>query len=45
MSFKVIVVKNNIQKITSNCSLEVAKELVRFFDDVGLDAYAVPEIL
>lgn len=45
MSFKVIVMENDIKKITNNCSLETAKELVRFFDSIGLDAYAVPEIL
>lgn len=44
MSFKVIVTEDNIKKITSNCSLELAKELVRFFDSIGLDAYAVPEL-
>lgn len=44
MSFKVIVIENNIKKITNNCSLETAKELIRFFDSVGLDAYAVPEL-
>lgn len=40
MSFKVIVDNN----VTSNCSLEIAKELIRFFDSIGLDAYAVPEL-
>lgn len=40
MSFKVIVE----DKVTSNCSLETAKELIRFFDSIGLDAYAVPEL-
>jgi len=40
MSFKVIVE----DKVTSNCSLELAKELIRFFDSIGLDAYAVPEL-
>lgn len=45
MSFKVIVIEDNIKKITNNCSLETAKELIRFFDSVGLDAYAVPEII
>lgn len=40
MSYKVIVNNN----VTSNCSLETAKELVRFFDSIGLDAYAVPEL-
>jgi len=44
MSFKVIVEEDNIKKITNNCSLETAKELIRFFDSVGLDAYAVPEL-
>lgn len=44
MSFKVIVTEDNIKKITNNCSLETAKELIRFFDSVGLDAYAVPEL-
>lgn len=41
MSFKVIANNN----ITSGCSLETAKELIRFFDSIGLDAYAVPEII
>ena len=40
MSYKVIANNN----ITSECSLEVAKELIKFFDSVGVDAYAVPEI-
>jgi hypothetical protein len=40
MSFKVVVDNN----ITSGCSLEVAKELIKFFDSIGLDAYAVPEL-
>ena len=44
MSYKVIVIEDNIKKITNNCSLELAKELIRFFDGVGLDAYAVPEL-
>jgi len=44
MSFKVIVTEDNIKKITNNCSLELAKELIRFFDSIGLDAYAVPEL-
>lgn len=44
MSFKVVVIENNIKKITNNCSLETAKELIRFFNSVGLDAYAVPEL-
>lgn len=44
MSFKVVIEENNIKKITSNCSLETAKELIRFFDSIGLDAYAVPEL-
>lgn len=44
MSYKVIVEEDNIKKVTSNCSLETAKELVRFFDSIGLDAYAVPEL-
>lgn len=41
MSFKVIANNN----VTSGCSLEVTKELIKFFDSVGVDAYAVPEIL
>lgn len=45
MSYKVIVTEDNIKKITNGCSLETAKELIRFFDSVGLDAYAVPEII
>lgn len=40
MSFKVIVE----DKVTSNCSLETAKELIRFFNSIGYDAYAVPEL-
>lgn len=40
MSFKVVV----DNKVTSNCSLETAKELIRFFESVGLEAYAVPEL-
>lgn len=40
MSFKVIANNN----VTSNCSLETAKELIRFFESVGLEAYAVPEL-
>nr|DAJ70121.1 MAG TPA: hypothetical protein [Caudoviricetes sp.] len=44
MSYKVVVIENNIKKITHNCSLELAKELISFFDGVGLDAYAVPEL-
>lgn len=40
MSFKVIANNN----VTSGCSLEVAKELIKFFDSVGVDAYAVPEL-
>ena len=44
MSYKVVITENNIKKITNNCSLETAKELVRFFDSIGLDAYAVPEL-
>ena len=40
MSYKVIANNN----VTSNCSLETAKELIRFFESVGLDAYAVPEL-
>lgn len=45
MSFKVVVTENNTNKVTSGCSLEVAKDLIRFFDSIGLDAYAVPEII
>lgn len=41
MSFKVVVDNN----ITSGCSLEVAKELIKFFNSIGVDVYAVPEIL
>lgn len=44
MSYKVVVTENKIKKITHNCSLETAKELIRFFDSIGLDAYAVPEL-
>lgn len=44
MSFKVIIEENNVKKITNGCSLETAKELIRFFDSIGLDAYAVPEL-
>lgn len=44
MSFKVVVIEDNIKKVTSGCSLEVAKDLIRFFEGVGLDAYAVPEL-
>lgn len=44
MSYKVIVVENDVEKITNNCSLETAKELIRFFDNIGYDAYAVPEL-
>lgn len=44
MSFKVVVIEDNIKKVTSGCSLEVAKDLIRFFDGIGLDAYAVPEL-
>ena len=40
MSFEVVV----DNKVTSNCSLETAKELIRFFESVGLEAYAVPEL-
>lgn len=40
MSYKVVANNN----VTSGCSLEVAKELIRFFDSIGLDAYAVPEL-
>lgn len=40
MSYKVIANNN----VTSNCSLETAKELIRFFESVGLEAYAVPEL-
>jgi len=40
MSFKVIANNN----VTSNCSLETAKKLIRFFESVGLEAYAVPEL-
>lgn len=44
MSFKVVVEEDKIKKITHNCSLELAKELIKFFDSIGLDAYAVPEL-
>lgn len=44
MSFKVIVVEDNIKKITSGCSSETARDLIKFFDSIGLDAYAVPEL-
>lgn len=40
MSYKVIANNN----VASNCSLETAKELIRFFESVGLEAYAVPEL-
>lgn len=44
MSYKVVIEEDNIKKITNNCSLEIAKELVRFFNSIGVDAYAVPEL-
>jgi hypothetical protein len=44
MSFKVVVVENGKNKVTNNCSLETAKELIHFFDSIGYDAYAVPEL-
>lgn len=44
MSFKVVIEEDGKNKVTSNCSLELAKELVRFFDSIGIDAYAVPEL-
>lgn len=40
MSYKVVANNN----ITTGCSLETAKELIKFFDSVGVDAYAVPEL-
>lgn len=44
MSFKVVVIENNTNKVTSGCSLEVAKDLIRFFEDCGLEVFAVPEL-
>ena len=44
MSYKVVVVENNSNKVTTGCSLETAKDLIRFFEKVGLEAYAVPEL-
>ena len=44
MSYKVVVVENNVNKITSGCSLETAKDLIRFFEDCGLEVFAVPEL-
>ncbi len=40
MSFKVVVDNN----VTSGCSSETARDLIKFFDSIGLDAYAVPEL-
>lgn len=45
MSFKVVVVEDNTNKVTSGCSLEVAKNLIRFFENCGLEVFAVPEII
>ena len=44
MSYKVIVEIDSVNNITNGCSLETAKELIHFFDSIGLDAYAVPEL-
>mgnify|MGYP000953809212 CR=1 FL=1 len=44
MSYKVVVIEDNQNKITNNCSLELAKELIRFFEGAGLEVFAVPEL-
>lgn len=44
MSYKVVVVENNSNKVTTSCSLETAKNLIRFFEDCGLEVFAVPEL-
>lgn len=44
MSYKVVVVENNSNKVTTGCSLETAKNLIRFFEDCGLEVFAAPEL-
>lgn len=44
MSFKVVIIEQGINKVTSNCSLELAKELIRFFEGACLEVFAVPEL-
>ncbi len=44
MSYKVVVVENGTNKVSSRCSLELAKELIRFFENCGLEVFAVPEL-